>query len=392
VLTVNKLVPQGQGLASVLLKRAATVNLDWDARQKSRFDATDSSGRPLGVFLPRGSVVRGGDVLICENGSLIRVNAAVQAVMVVRPCAEHGSTLDLLRAAYHLGNRHVQLELQADHLKLEPDPALADLLRDMHLSVTEEQVLSANIDTAFIVSGLDGEYNLRRLERYVSVAWDSGTSPVVLLNKSDLRHDVDEIVSEVESTIIGVPVHSVSALIADSLEILNDYFGKGKTVSFLGSSGVGKSTIINSLLGYDRQKTGEVRESDSRGRHTTTYRELIALPEGGVLIDTPGMREIEIWGEQDGLSKAFDDIEELATRCRFNDCGHGSEPGCAVKEALDSGELDSARYQNYLKLQKELRRLALRKMGKEAHYQKMQGKKFASMVKEVKKLKNFKRK
>jgi urease accessory protein len=139
VLTVNKLVPQGQGLASVLLKRAATVNLDWDARQKSRFDATDSSGRPLGVFLPRGSVVRGGDVLICENGSLIRVNAAVQAVMVVRPCAEHGSTLDLLRAAYHLGNRHVQLELQADHLKLEPDPALADLLRDMHLSVTEEQ-------------------------------------------------------------------------------------------------------------------------------------------------------------------------------------------------------------------------------------------------------------
>ncbi|UCH18445.1 MAG: urease accessory protein UreE, partial [Burkholderiales bacterium] len=139
MLTVNKLVPQGQGLASVLLKRAATVDLDWDTRQKSRFDATDSSGRPLGVFLPRGSVVRGGDVLVCENGSLIRVNAAVQAVMVVRPCAEHGSALDLLRAAYHLGNRHVQLELQADHLKLEPDPVLADLLRGMHLIVTEEQ-------------------------------------------------------------------------------------------------------------------------------------------------------------------------------------------------------------------------------------------------------------
>jgi urease accessory protein len=139
MLTVNKLVPQGQGLASVLLKRAASVELDWDTRQKSRFDATDSGGRHLGVFLPHGSVVRGGDVLVCENGSLIRVNAAVQAVMVVRPCAEHGNAVDLLRAAYRLGNRHAQLELQADHLKLEPDPVLADLLRRMHLIVTEEQ-------------------------------------------------------------------------------------------------------------------------------------------------------------------------------------------------------------------------------------------------------------
>jgi len=257
---------------------------------------------------------------------------------------------------------------------------------------TEEQVLSANVDTAFIVSGLDGEYNLRRLERYVAVAWDSGTSPVVLLNKSDLRDDVDTVVSDVQGTIMGVPVHSVSAVTNDGLGILNDYLGKGKTVSFLGSSGVGKSTIINSLLGYDRQKTGEVRESDSHGRHTTTYRELIVLPDAGILIDTPGMREIEIWGDEDGLSKAFDDIEELAARCRFNDCGHGNEPGCAVNEALESGKLDPKRYQNYLKLQKELRRLALRKIGKEAHYQKLQGKKFASMVKEVKKLKNFKRK
>ncbi|UCC80657.1 MAG: ribosome small subunit-dependent GTPase A [Candidatus Zixiibacteriota bacterium] len=257
---------------------------------------------------------------------------------------------------------------------------------------TEEQVLSANVDSAFIVSGLDGEYNLRRLERYVAVAYDSGTSPVVLLNKSDLCEDVDSVISEVESTVIGVSVHSVSAIIKDSLEILKDYLGKGKTVSFLGSSGVGKSTIINSLLGYQRQRTGEVRDYDGKGRHTTTYRELIVLPEEGILIDTPGMREIEIWGDEEGLSKAFDDIDKLTAQCRFNDCGHGNEPGCAVKEALDKGELDADRYQNYLKLQKELRRLALRKMGKEAHYQKLQGRKFASMVKEVKKLKNFKRK
>lgn len=139
MLTVNKLIPQGRGLAQVLLKRAPQVELDWDARQKSRFDATDSQGRHLGVFLPRGTLVRGGDVLVAEDGSLIRVAAAAQAVLVVRPCAEHGTPFDLLRAAYHLGNRHVQLELQPDHLKLEPDHVLADMLRQMHLIVSEEQ-------------------------------------------------------------------------------------------------------------------------------------------------------------------------------------------------------------------------------------------------------------
>jgi urease accessory protein len=139
MLTVNKLLPQGQGLAAVLLKRAATVALDWDVRQKSRFDATDSQGRALGVFLPRGTVVRGGDVLVAEDGSLIRVEAAPQPVLRVTACAEHGSPFDLLRAAYHLGNRHVQLELRADHLQLEPDHVLADMLRQMHLIVTEMQ-------------------------------------------------------------------------------------------------------------------------------------------------------------------------------------------------------------------------------------------------------------
>ncbi len=139
MLTINKLVPRGQGLAPALIKRAATLELGWDVRQKSRFDATDSQGRALGVFLPRGSVVRGGDVLVAEDGSLIAVKAAPQPVLVVRHCSEHGSAFDLLRAAYHLGNRHVQLELQADHLKLEPDHVLAGLLRQMHLIVSEEQ-------------------------------------------------------------------------------------------------------------------------------------------------------------------------------------------------------------------------------------------------------------
>ncbi|MEX8494683.1 urease accessory protein UreE [Sphaerotilus sp.] len=139
MLTVNKLLPQGQGLAQVLLQRAPSVELDWDVRQKSRFDATDSSGRHLGIFLPRGTLVRGGDVLIAEDGSMVRVRAAPQPVLVVRPCSEHGTPFDLVRAAYHLGNRHVQLELQPDHLKFEPDHVLADMLRQMHLTVTEEQ-------------------------------------------------------------------------------------------------------------------------------------------------------------------------------------------------------------------------------------------------------------
>ena len=139
MITVNKLIPQGRGLAAVLLKRASTVELDWDVRQKSRFDATDSQGRHLGVFLPRGSAVRGGDVLVAEDGSLVKVQAAPQAVLVVRHCSDHGSPFDLMRAAYHLGNRHVQLELQPDHLKLEPDHVLADMLRQMHLIVTEAQ-------------------------------------------------------------------------------------------------------------------------------------------------------------------------------------------------------------------------------------------------------------
>ena len=140
MLTINKLIPQGRGLASVLIKRAATVALDWDVRQKSRFDATDSQGRALGIFLPRGTVVRGGDILVAEDGSLIQAVAAPQAVLVITPCAEHGSAFDLTRAAYHLGNRHVQIELKPDHLKIEPDHVLADMLRAMHLTVTEQTV------------------------------------------------------------------------------------------------------------------------------------------------------------------------------------------------------------------------------------------------------------
>jgi ribosome biogenesis GTPase len=226
---------------------------------------------------------------------------------------------------------------------------------------TDEQVLAANVDTVFLVSGLDGDFNPRRIERYLSVAWDSGAEPVILLNKSDLCPNVEAYVKEAESCAFGVPIHPLSAVRQEGLEALSEYLGVGKTAVFLGSSGVGKSTLINSLLGIERLKVGAVREYDGRGRHTTAGREMILLPTGGVVIDTPGMRELSMWDDDEGLKRTFDDVEQLAARCRFRDCSHQHEPGCAVQDALKDGSLDRGRFRSYVKLRKELAYLAVRK-------------------------------
>lgn len=225
---------------------------------------------------------------------------------------------------------------------------------------TDEQVLAANVDTLFLVSGLDVDFNLRRIERYLTVAWDSGANPVMVLNKADLCSDINEKVAEVESIAFGVPIHPVSAIKNQGLETLQKYLDQGKTIALLGSSGVGKSTIINKVLGEESLKVKAVRAYNGRGRHTTAYRQMILLPAGGVLIDTPGMRELALWGNEQGLERTFNDIGELATGCRFKDCSHRSEPGCAVQQALKDGTLNASRYENYLKLQKELKHLALR--------------------------------
>lgn len=223
---------------------------------------------------------------------------------------------------------------------------------------TEKQAVAANIDTVFIVSGLDGNYNLRRLERYLTLAYESGATPVILLNKADLCEDIDAVTAEVETLAIGVPVHPVSALSGDALSPLAEYLTPGMTAAFIGSSGVGKSSLINRLLGEERMLVQEISEDDAaRGRHTTTHRELILLPDGGMVIDTPGMRELQVWGDEEGLKQAFDDIEALASGCRFRDCAHNGEPGCAVREAVDSGALDAERLRSYHKLKKELRYL-----------------------------------
>jgi ribosome biogenesis GTPase len=225
---------------------------------------------------------------------------------------------------------------------------------------TEAQVLVANIDTVFLVNGLDGDYNIRRIERYMAIAWDSGANPVVILNKCDLCDDVDSVIQEVDAAFFGVPVMAMSAKKGLGFDGLQEYLDSGKTVVFLGSSGVGKSTIVNGLLGYDRQKTNDVSEFKDRGRHTTTFREMIELPGGSLVIDTPGMREIQIWTDEEGIARTFSDVEKLAENCRFSDCRHGNEPGCAVREGIEKGDLDPRRFQSYLKLQKEAAYLALR--------------------------------
>ena len=252
---------------------------------------------------------------------------------------------------------------------------------------TQEQVVASNVDTVFIVGAMDGgrSSNIRRIERYLTLAWNSGATPVVLLNKADLCADVAGFMRSIESVAAGVDIHAVSAKEKTGLGGLKKYLVRGKTVAFLGSSGVGKSALINALLGEERLEVGEVRDRDRTGRHTTTWRELILLPDGGAVIDTPGMREIQMWAGESDLENTFDDIAGLAQRCRFKDCRHESEPGCAVKAAIERGDLDRKRFESYERLQKEVRYHEARQAGSARIEEKLRWKKVSQWQKTIRK-------
>lgn len=256
-------------------------------------------------------------------------------------------------------------------IRLDPDSDRATIhgvverksrfVRKVAGSVVAEQVVAANVDVVLLVTSLDADFNPRRLERYLVLAHESGARPVIVLNKADLTDDLDGAVRVARS--VGgpdVPIHAVSAPRDQGYEALAAHLEPGRTVALLGSSGVGKSTIVNRLAGEELQRTQEVRTTDGRGRHTTTHRQLILLPDGGLLMDTPGMRELQLWDVDEGVEETFSDVEELATACRFPNCEHEGEPGCAVQAAIVEGRLTSERLASYQKLLAELRTLQAR--------------------------------
>jgi ribosome biogenesis GTPase len=215
------------------------------------------------------------------------------------------------------------------------------------------QLVAANVDTLCLVSGLDSDFNPRRIERYLVIAWESGARPVIILNKADVCPDVCARLAETAALAPGVPVLAVSALDGSGMDCIQQYAGRGKTLALLGSSGVGKSSIANRLLGRSVQIVRDIDPDTGRGMHTTSARHLFLLPSGGLIMDSPGLREIQLWSADTGLDSAFEDIKALAEECRFRDCGHQSEPGCRVRESVNRGELDAGRLASYFKLCKE---------------------------------------
>jgi ribosome biogenesis GTPase / thiamine phosphate phosphatase len=313
----------------------------WEAARASLDDARDRPGlEPARVSLEHTHIYR---VLTADGDRLARVAGRLRHAASGR--ADFPAVGDWVALETPAGGGDARI-----HLVL---PRVSRFSRRAAGDVTEEQVVAANIDVVFLVSGLDGDFNPRRIERYLVTAWESGASPVILLNKSDLADDPDAMAREVADLAQGVPVHAISAKDEASIGPVRQYLTRGRTAALLGMSGVGKSSIANALLGEARLRTHDVRASDSRGRHTTSGRQLLLLPDGGILIDTPGMRELQLWETGEAVAGAFADIESIGEGCRFRDCRHTGEPGCAVAAAVAAGMLPETRLESFRKLQSE---------------------------------------
>jgi ribosome biogenesis GTPase len=267
-------------------------------------------------------------------------------------------------------------------------PRFSQFVRKVAGAQTAGQVVAANVNTLFLMAGLDGDFNLRRMERYLVMAWESGATPVVVLNKADQCEGLDSAVQAVTAIAPGVPIHAISAATGEGLTALNPYLQMGQTIALVGSSGVGKSTLTNRLVQRSQQATQAVRSGDSRGRHTTSHRQLIPLPSGALLIDTPGMRELQLWSApgqpEDGLHDTFPDIEVWAGQCKFRNCQHQTEPGCAVQAALAAGDISPQRWASYEKLQREQQWLGRRQDSQAAANTKRRWKQITQTIRQQK--------
>jgi ribosome biogenesis GTPase len=325
---------------SLQLKVAHLVDLGWNSFFENAFlDLDDSALMPVRVVEEFKGIyrVRGSREYTAQIAGKIRYLAKAREDF---PAVGDWVTITLAKE----GQARIECIL----------PRKTKLSRKVAGRELSEQVVAANVDTVFLVSSLNREFNLRRIERYLTVVWDSGATPVVLLNKADLCVDAEAQAREVENIAPGIPVLLMSAIQGTGVESVRSYMPRGQTAAFVGSSGVGKSTIINALSGATLLRVQPVREDDDRGRHTTTSRQMIFLPGGGIVIDTPGIRELQLWESEKGLSRAFEDIAALAENCKFRDCD-GGEPGCTVEAAILEGQLGFERLENYRKLQAELR-------------------------------------
>ena len=296
---------------------------------------------------------------------LVPGRVALEHTHIYRVITEAGESLARVSGRLrHRATARAEFPAVGDWVALEPSdhgdariiavlPRYSRFSRRAAGDPTEEQVVAANIDTVFLVAGLDRDFNPRRIERYLLVAAESGARPVIVLNKSDVAESADAMADLVRALAGNTPVHAVSCRIPGSVDVLRQYLGPGQTGALLGSSGVGKSTIVNRLIGHDLLRTQDVRDSDGRGRHTSTARQLVVLDGSGVLIDTPGMRELQLWDTGEAMSGTFGDIDARAGACRFRDCRHRQEPGCAVRAAVDGGDLPAGRLESYHKLQDE---------------------------------------